>query len=101
MKAKKTFEQNLAKFDSRMESSKQQSIIKFFQKKTNSENQVSGTSEERGRTSLTASVSGELLVRTEEETNPTASNLQHGLKRSCNIDLWITQKQVKSEKETS
>ena len=28
-----------------MESSKQQSIIKFFQKKTNNENQVSGTGE--------------------------------------------------------
>jgi len=41
VKAKKTFEQNLAKFDSKLESSKQQSIITFFQKKTNSENQVS------------------------------------------------------------
>jgi len=41
VKAKKTFEQHLAKFDSKLESSKQQSIITFFQKKTNSENQVS------------------------------------------------------------
>ncbi|XP_078495832.1 SCAN domain-containing protein 3-like [Ciona intestinalis] len=50
-----------------MEPSKQKSIMHFFQKKPNSENLVSG------------------FNMTEEET--TTSDLQHGLKRSCNNNM--------------
>ena len=40
----------------------------------------------------------QLVVRTEEGTNPTASNLQHGLKRSCNVDMDYAET---SKKESS
>ena len=64
-----------------MESSKQQSIIQFFQKKPNSENQVSS------------------FNRKEEESTCITSNLFNDLKRSCDVDVDHAE-QAKSEKET-
>ena len=52
-----------------MESSKQQSIIQFFQKKSNSKNEVSG------------------FNKIEEEGRHTISIVQHGLKRSCDVNM--------------
>ena len=68
MKAWNTFKQNLAKISTEMESRKQLSIIQFFHKNSNSKNEVSG------------------FNKIDEEGRPMTSIVQHGLKRSCDVD---------------
>ena len=67
MKAWNTFQQNLVKISTKMESRKQLSIIQFFHKNSNSKNEVSG------------------FNKIDEEGRPMTSIVQHGLKRPCDV----------------
>ena len=62
-----------------MESRKQLSIIQFFHKNSTSKNEVSG------------------FNKIDEEGRPMTSIVQHGLKRSCDVDTDYAET---SEKET-